>query len=544
MARDKQNTAITALYCRLSKDDGTNSESLSIGTQKDMLMSFAKQNGFTNCKYYVDDGYSGTTSDRPAFQRMLDDIREGRIGIVITKDQSRLGRNHIETGTYMEIFFPEHGVRYIAINDGYDSDEQDHMDIAPFRNIINEMYAKDTSRKIKSALRTRKMNGKYIATTPPFGYMKDPEDHNHLVIDPETAPIVDYIFTMAEEGLGLHSICKRLHDEQYLKPCFYKREMFERFADEDRMYDWDSAYVSQILHNPTYCGHLVVDSKPTVSMKSRKRRYIPFEDRVTIEDTHEAIIFQDRWDNVQRIISSRASSFNTEKTDYDNIFRGVLRCADCGRTMLVKVEHRRLRSNVIDQTFYCCSSYRKYGKKYCKAHNLEARTLHEAVLADIKAHAEAAVTDRQALVLKIASQLNIKMNEGRSQHKKELKQCKARIAEIEELYAQLYEDLSRGILPESRFRMLTERYDKEQAELTEKVKSFEKERTSDREQLDRVQRFIDEVSDYAGITELTYKIIHQLIDKILVFEAEDIDGEKVQKIQIYYKFIGALDTIE
>ena len=189
MEKDKK---VTALYCRLSKDDGSNSESLSIRTQKAMLMEYATRNGFGNCQYYVDDGYSGTNSDRPAFQELLDDIREGKVATVITKDQSRLGRNHIETGTYMEIFFPEHGVRYIAINDGYDSNEQSQMDIAPFRNIINEMYAKDTSRKIKSALRTRKKSGKYISSGAPFGYQKDPADHNHLVIDPNTAPVVEY----------------------------------------------------------------------------------------------------------------------------------------------------------------------------------------------------------------------------------------------------------------------------------------------------------------------------------------------------------------
>ena len=239
MEKDKK---VTALYCRLSKDDGSAHESLSIRTQKAMLMEYATRNGFGNCQYYVDDGYSGTNSDRPAFQELLDDIRDGKVATVITKDQSRLGRNHIETGTYMEIFFPEHGVRYIAINDGYDSNEQSQMDIAPFRNIINEMYAKDTSRKIKSALRTRKKSGKYISSGAPFGYQKDPADHNHLVIDPNTAPVVEYLYSLAEEGLGLHRIAKRLHDEKILKPCYYKKEMFGRFVDDEKMYDWDSAY--------------------------------------------------------------------------------------------------------------------------------------------------------------------------------------------------------------------------------------------------------------------------------------------------------------
>ena len=287
MEKDKK---VTALYCRLSKDDGSNSESLSIRTQKAMLMEYATRNGFGNCQYYVDDGYSGTNSDRPAFQELLDDIREGKVATVITKDQSRLGRNPIETG-------------------------------------------------------------KYISSGAPFGYQKDPADHNHLVIDPNTAPVVEYIYSMAEEGLGLHRIAKRLHDEKVLKPCYYKKEMFGRFIDDEKMYDWDSAYISQVLHSPVYAGHIIYEAKPTVSMKSKKRRYIPFEERAIVPNTHEAIIPQDRWENVQRILYSRSSSFMCDKTDYDNIFKGIVRCADCGRTMLVKVEHRRKRNSVLDQTF-------------------------------------------------------------------------------------------------------------------------------------------------------------------------------------------------
>ena len=444
----------------------------------------------------------------------------------------------------MEIFFPEHGVRYIAINDGYDSNEQSQMDIAPFRNIINEMYAKDTSRKIKSALRTRKKSGKYISSNAPFGYQKDPADHNHLVIDPNTAPVVEYIYSMAEEGLGLHRIAKRLHDEKVLKPCYYKKEMFGRFIDDEKMYDWDSAYISQVLHSPVYAGHIIYEAKPTVSMKSKKRRYIPFEERAIVPNTHEAIIPQDRWENVQRILYSRSSSFMCDKTDYDNIFKGIVRCADCGRTMLVKVEHRRKRNSVLDQTFYCCSTYRKYGAKACDSHNLEARVLHEAVFADIQAHAKAAVSNREALVKKIANQMHLRVSSDRAQHKRDLKQCKARIAEIEDLYAKLYEDVSKGLLPEKRFQMLADRYDKEQAELTEKIEQYEREGRAEHDQLDKIQDFIDEVSKYAGITELNYKILHQLIDKILVSKAEKVDGEYVQKIQIFYRFIGPLDAIE
>lgn len=228
------NDKITALYCRLSKDDGTNNESMSISTQKSMLKEYANRNGFLNCQFYVDDGYSGTNYDRPAFQELIKDIRNGEVSTLITKDLSRLGRNYLETGTYIEVFFPNHNVRYIAVNDGVDSIDNAQMDITPFRNIINEMYAKDTSRKVKSALHARRMQGKYMATTAPFGYKKDEGDHNHLVIDELTAPVVELIYSIAEEGVGLHTICNRLRKAKVMKPSFYKKEMFERFIDEKK----------------------------------------------------------------------------------------------------------------------------------------------------------------------------------------------------------------------------------------------------------------------------------------------------------------------
>ena len=286
------NDKITALYCRLSKDDGTNNESMSISTQKTMLKDYAKRNGFLNCQFYVDDGYSGTNYDRPAFRQLIEDIQDGEVSTLITKDLSRLGRNYLETGTYIEVFFPNHNVRYIAINDGVDSIDNAQMDITPFRNIINEMYAKDTSRKIKSALHARKMQGKYMATTAPFGYKKDESDHNHLVIDEVTAPVVELIFSIAEEGVGLHTICNRLRKAKVIKPSFHKKEMIERYIDEEKMYDWDTAYVSKILHDPVYAGNLTVAERPTKTMRSKKRQYIPYAEREVIYGTHEPIIEQ------------------------------------------------------------------------------------------------------------------------------------------------------------------------------------------------------------------------------------------------------------
>ena len=455
-----------------------------------------------------------------------------------------MGRNYLETGTYIEVFFPNHNVRYIAVNDGVDSIDNTQMDITPFRNIINEMYAKDTSRKIKSALRTRKLQGKYMAVTAPFGYSKDENDHNHLVIDEVTAPVVELIFSIAEEGVGLHTICNRLRKAKVMKPSFYKKELFERYIDEEKMYDWDTAYVSKILHDPVYAGNLIVAERPTKTMRSKKRQYIPFAEREVIYGTHEPIIEQNRWDNVQKILQSRPPVIGESSSGYDNIFRGIIKCADCGSAMLAKVEQKRKRSNVIDKTFYCCTKYRKFGKEGCSSHNIEARTVHEVVLADIQKHAQQALTDRKAMVTDIAERLNLQLSADKEQQKKELRQCKQRVSEIENLYAKLYEDMTRELITEKRFQMLSARYDNEQEELSARIKELEKSAIEDREQLSSIEQFTEQISGYAGITELNFKIINQLIEKILVSEPVEIDGQKIQRLTIHYKFIGALETLE
>lgn len=532
------------LYTRLSVDDGiTDRESNSITSQKQMLMQYAQYHGIEVVETYVDDGWSGTNFERPDFKRMIEDIESGKINTVITKDLSRLGRDYLQTGYYTEVYFPGKKVRYIAISDGIDT-ATGYNEMAPFKNLFNEMYAKDTSRKIKSALHARRMQGKYMATTAPFGYQKDEKDHNHLVIDEVTAPIVELIFSIAEEGVGLHTICNRLRKAEVLKPSFYKKELFERFMDEEKMYDWDTAYVSQILHNPVYAGNLTVADKPTKTMRSKKRQYIPFAEREVIYGTHEPIIEQNRWNNVQKILQSRPPVIGESSSGYDNIFRGTIKCADCGSAMLAKVEQKRKRNNVLDKTFYCCTKYRKFGKDGCSSHNIEARTVHEVVLADIQKHAGQALTDRKAMVTEIAERLNLQMSADREQQKKELRQCKQRVSEIENLYAKLYEDLTRELLTEKRFQMLSARYDSEQEELTAKIKELEKSAIADKEQLSSIEQFAEQISGYAGITELNFKIINQLIEKILVSEPVEVDGQKIQRLTIHYKFIGALETLE
>ena len=247
---------------------------------------------------------------------------------------------------------------------------------------------------------------------------------------------------------------------------------------------------------------------------------------------------------LQKIMAERPPIIGDSTNGYDNIFRGIIKCADCGSAMLAKVENKRKRNNVLDKTFYCCTKYRKFGKKACSAHNIEARTVHEVVLSDIQRHAGQALADRKAMVTEIAERLNVQLSSDREQQKKELRQYKQRVSEIENLYAKLYEDMTRKLITEKRFQMLSARYDSEQEELSAKIKELEKSAIADREQLSSIEQFAEQISGYAGITELNYKIVHQLIDKILISEPVEINGEKIQRLTIHYKFIGALETLE
>ena len=307
---------------------------------------------------------------------------------------------------------------------------------------------------------------------------------------------------------------------------------------------WNSRSISRPAEpDPVYAGNLTVAERPTKTMRSKKRQYIPYAEREVIYGTHEPIIEQSRWNTVQKILESRPSVIGESSSGYDNIFRGIIKCADCGSAMLAK-EQKRKRNNVLDKTFYCCTKYRKFGKEGCSSHTIEARTVHEVVLADIQKHAGQALTDRKAMVTEIAERLNLQLSADKEQQKKELRQCKQRVSEIENLYAKLYEDLTRELLTEKRFQMLSARYDSEQEELTAKIKELEKSAIADKEQLSSIEQFAEQISGYAGITELNFKIINQLIEKILVSEPVEVDGQKIQRLTIHYKFIGALETLE
>ena len=530
------------IYCRLSKDDGTDNESASIATQKSILTDYVKRQGWHLAKTYVDDGYSGTNFQRPSFQNMIKDIENGLINCVITKDLSRLGRNYLDCGLYLEVFFPEHNVRYIAVNDGVDTLNKSAMDITPFRNILNEMYSADVSVKIKSAYRARFQQGKFIGTTAPYGYVKDPADHNHLLIDDKVAHVVREIFDLALAGNGIAKIRKHINKQHILRPAAYAVEQgatgYERYFEdnEENRYIWSENSVRGILRSPIYAGNLAGYKRIAANMKSKKRPSKLPEEWEVILDTHEGIVTQEEFDTVQQLMTSRRREQNAG--GFENIFSGVIKCADCGYAMRAASANRRKRPDIIDCVQYTCNNYGRYGNVMCTAHSIEARDLFNAVLADINRFADMAVNDEKA-VRAIERRLTETDQSRAKSLEKEKKKLNKRLAELDRLFSSLYEDKVMERITERNFEMMSGKYQKEQLEIEARLKEVTETLNDSYEKSQGVRDFLSLIRNYQGLKELDATIINALIDKILVSEREKLaDGTVRQEIKIYYKFIG------
>ena len=530
------------IYCRLSKDDGTDNESASIATQKSILTDYVKRQGWHLAKTYVDDGYSGTNFQRPSFQNMIKDIENGLINCVITKDLSRLGRNYLDCGLYLEVFFPEHNVRYIAVNDGVDTLNKSAMDITPFRNILNEMYSADVSVKIKSAYRARFQQGKFMGTTAPYGYVKDPADHNHLLIDDKVAHVVREIFDLALAGNGIAKIRKHINKQHILRPAAYAVEQgatgYERYFEdnEENRYIWSENSVRGILRSPIYAGNLAGYKRIAANMKSKKRPSKLPEEWEVIPDTHEGIVTQEEFDTVQQLMTSRRREQNAG--GFENIFSGVIKCADCGYAMRAASANRRKRPDIIDCVQYTCNNYGRYGNVMCTAHSIEARDLFNAVLADINRFADMAVNDEKA-VRAIERRLTETDQSRAKSLEKEKKKLNKRLAELDRLFSSLYEDKVMERITERNFEMMSGKYQKEQLEIEARLKEVTETLNDSYEKSQGVRDFLSLIRNYQGLKELDATIINALIDKILVSELEKLaDGTVRQEIKIYYKFIG------
>ena len=535
-------TKITALYCRLSQDDGNVGDSMSIQSQKAILEKYAREIGKTAYSFYVDDGYSGTNFQRPSFQRMIADIEDGKIDTVITKDLSRLGRNYLESGAYIEVFFPQHHVRYIAVNDGVDSEQSGGLDITPFKNILNEFYSRDISKKVKSGKHIWALEGKFMGTTAPFGYRKDPQDKNHLIIDETTAPTVRLLFSLALEGYGTNRIGKVLYERKIPKPSYYKQEFFSQYdtGSDDYWYDWKQEVITRLLRNPVYKGGMYVHSTSKPTFKCKGRGYIQRTDREILEDVHEAVVTKEAWQTVQDIID-RHTKVKPCTSGYENIFRGLLKCPDCGQTLLIHTDNRNPDRDLLDKTYYQCTTYRKKGANFCTAHRISAGDIENAIKADIDRHAIKAMKDKE----KFINNVLLSMNESSAEHsekvKAEIDKLKKRNAELDQMYIRLYEDYSSGKLSEKKFTMMSAHYEQEQDANEEKLSELERQHKEKSAAVANAEQFTKSLAQCVGMKKLTATVLNTLIEKIEVHNPVMVNGVKEQKLTVYYKFVGQID---
>ena len=536
MKKLKQQLRITALYCRLSRDDELSGESMSIQTQKTMLERYAKEHGFSNIEWFIDDGYSGTNFNRPDFQRMLAMVEDDKVAVVCVKDLSRLGRNYLQTGLYTEVIFPEHDTRFIAVNDNVDSDAGDN-EFAPFRNILNEWVAGDCSRKVRAAFRSKALNGEYTAPFSPFGYQKDPADKRHLIPD-ERAPIVQRMFRMALEGSTCHAIAKTLERERVLTPRAYIMTMTHHasYFREDRQrhpYAWSTITVEHILRNPLYLGKMVGQKATTRSFKDKRHIERPADEWVIVENTHEPLVDQATFDTVQERLKVKKPIATLNP---DNIYRGLLYCGECHTRMVFS--SARPESHSVS-SFYC-NKYRRYGKTGCSSHGVTLKALNDVVLEDIRRHASLASADK-SLYAEYLANVSEREREGeRSSWRKEQENCQRRLDELDTLIQRLYEDSVFGRIPAGRYETMSASYEEEaerlkerNAELLRKMDAWDKRNRGAGE-------FAELVARYADITELSAELLNTLIEKIEIHEKEIVDGRPVVRLEIYYRFIGSV----
>lgn len=539
MGRTKKYVA--GLYCRLSKDDGNSVESMSIWSQKVMLKQYAESNSIAIYDYYVDDGYSGTNFERPSFKKMITDIENGKINCVITKDLSRLGRNYLQSGAYIEMYFPQKNIRYIAITDGIDTLNSNQNDIMPFKNILNEMYAKDTSKKVKSAIQSRMREGTYIGSKAPFGYLKDPNNKRRLIIDEKTKPIIELIYKLCLEGKGTQLISQELMKRKIPRPSAFVENAEKLYGlTEENKYQWSHRMVLNVLRDPVYCGNMARNKRPTLSFKNSKRIYIPKSDYIYAKNTHEGIVSEEVWEQVQTMIDKRKCN-NKKGLYYDNIFQGLVRCPKCGYALTPKTDYRLKKKELIDFVHFSCSTYKKYGVNACSSHRIEARDLYNIVLEDIQYHGSMALSAKEDFVEKIIEKIEVeKIDEGKElSNKLELK--KNQLAELDRSYEQLYEDRLEGNITERNFNLMNVSISKKQDKLIEEIKVLEGDIEVSFETEDNYKKFMDNISKYAKIKSLNRYILNQVIDKIYVYDKEEIDGQISQKVEIHYKFIGKLN---
>ena len=519
---------ITALYCRLSQDDMLEGESNSITNQKQILSKYARENGFTNTVFYADDGYSGTSFDRPDFQRMKADIEVGRIGAVIVKDLSCLGREYLQTGYYTEIFFPEHDVRFIAIHDNVDTKRGDN-DFAPFKNLMNEFFAKDTSRKIRAVFKAKGQSGKPLTTNPPYGYKKSETDKNIWVIDEPAAEVVRRIFKMCIEGNGPRQIARTLNSEGIATPSVSSRGKGLAY--------WNHRSVCDILERIEYVGHTANFKTTKKSYKSKKKIDLPKENWLIFENTHEPIISQHDYDLVQKLRESKRRP--QKKSPEPNPFSGIVYCADCGK----KLHISRSASMVKKSEHLRCSTYVKhYGG--CTVHFIRTCILTELVLGEINKLLVSVHDDEDGFVERSMERSAVSHLDEVKKAKRLIGKNERRIDELDKLFTRLYEDNVLGKIDDERFAQMSAGYTDEQKKLKAEVERLRTLIEANEQKSSDISHFLQVVRKYEHVSELTPKLMHEFIDKIIVHEADKSSGHREQEVEIYFRFNVYVATLK
>ena len=527
------------LYARLSKDDGdADKESNSITNQLQMLRYYSKEKGFEIIDEYVDDGYSGTTFNRPDLNRMIEDAMEDTqpSGIMV-KDMSRFGRNNAMFMYYVEEIFPNNDILFIALNDDVDTRYEDN-EMMPFKSIMNEYYARDTSKKIRSVKKTTALSGGFCGSFAPYGYRVDPNNKRKLLIDPETAPIVKRIFEMSKQGNSVHQIARTLCEEKILIPRAYramKNGTLETSTGFRFPTDWVGKNVKMILENQVYLGHMVSHKTQTKSFKNRKLVAVPKEDWIVVKNTHEAIIDEETFELAQKRIATRQ---RPTKVDEIDLFSGLLFCGDCGYKMYAV----RGAGTLERKHAYTCGNYRNRARNdmLCTTHYIRKSVLKELVLADLQ-RVTSYVKEHEQEFIETANECSAKaVQKTLTQQRKELDKAQNRINELNILFRKLYEDNALGKLSDEQFAFLTSGYDEEKKTLTRRIAELSQEIDNATERSADVKRFVALVRRYTAIEELTYENVHEFIDRILIHE---LDKEtNTRKIEIFYSFVGRVDT--
>ncbi len=521
-----------AIYCRLSKDDDLDGTSASIENQRDMLEKFCQKQGWEVTAVYQDDGFTGLNMERPDLKRMLKAIERKQINLVITKDLSRLGRNYLQTGQLIEDFFPRNGVRYIAMNDGIDT-MRDNNDIAPFKNILNEMYSKDISKKVHSSYVLKAQKGQFTGCIAPFGYKKDPEDKNHLLIDGETAPVVRLIFGYALDGHGPNYIRRRLEEEKHPCPTWWNRKRghrnirtkWEKKDPENGRYVWDFSVIKEILMNPVYTG-AIASQKTEYRFKIGTIRDKKPEDWIVVEGTHEPLVDKKDFAIVQEKLKSRQ---RPGKSGEINLFAGLIKCGECGKALTIRTTHEKFPKRI-----FSCKTYNAYGKQHCTQHRVEFDTLYSLVLNKIRECAAAALTDSEAVAGRLTDTCHARQKDQREAMERTLAKDEERIEVLEKMVLRLYEDMVAGRITEENFNLLLEKTQKEQAELKAKAEEGRKRLADEIRLAVDARQWVESIQEYRDITELDASTLNRLIKEIVVHETIDSDKTRHISIEIHF----------